>query len=158
MNVKWEKDLGGLGVITPTFTGTLITNYDIQVEEGGPVINGLGSRNFNTLGDPTPEIRVNVGLNWAKDNHNFNFFARRIGSVDDDQNPGSEVESQTRFDMRYAYNLAGFVEQLQNATFSVGVINLTDEEPPFVATNGGFESRISDPRGRLINFGLDVKF
>ena len=60
--------------------------------------------------------------------------------------------------MRYAYNLAGFVDLLENAVFSVGVINLTDEEPPFVATNGGFEGRVSDPRGRLVNFGLDVKF
>ena len=158
VNVKWVKDLGGFGVVTPTFTGTLITNYDIQVEEGGAVINGLGSRNFLTLGDPTPEIRANIGVNWAKDNHNFNFFARRIGSVDDDQNPGAEVESQTRFDLRYAYDLGGFSEFVNNAIVSVGVINLTDELPPFVATNGGFESRISDPRGRLVNIGLDVKF
>ena len=155
---SYAKEIGDLGVITPSITATLITDYDIQLEAGGPVIDGLGNRNFSNLADPTPELRANFGLNWAKDNHNLNGFARRIGSVTDDQNPGSEVDGQWRFDVRYAYNLAGFFDALENASFSVGVINLTDEEPPFVATNGGFESRISDPRGRLVNFGLDVEF
>jgi len=139
VNASWTKDL-------------------VQVGADGAVIDGLGSRNFTNIADPTPELRVNVGLNWSKDNHNFNFFSRRIGSLDDDQNPGAVLDSQTRFDLRYAYDLGGYVDQLQNAIFSVGVINLTDEEPPFAATNGGFDSRISDPRGRLVNIGLDVKF
>ena len=33
---------------------------------------------------------------------------------------------------------------------SVGATNLFDEDPPFVATNGGFDSKVHDPRGRLI--------
>ena len=158
LRASWAADVGGLGTLTPSFTGTLITNYEVQTVADGAVIDGLGSRNFTNLADPTPEIRVNVGLNWNKDNHNFDFFARRIGSLDDDQNPGSEVESQTRFDLRYAYNLGGFVDFFDNAAISVGVINLTDEEPPFVATGGGFESRISNPVGRLVNIGFDVGF
>ena len=158
LRASWAADVGALGTLTPSFDATWIINHDIQVVAGGPVINGLGSRNQSNFADPTPELRVNVGLNWAKDNHNFDFFARRIGSLDDDQNPGSEVESQTRFDLRYAYNLGGFVDFFDNAAISVGVINLTDELPPFVATNGGFESRISNPVGRLVNIGFDVGF
>lgn len=158
IKLDYTKDAGAYGVFNPSFTATLITTYDIQVDEGGATISGLGSRNFSNLADPTPQLRANFGLNWAKDGHNFNFFARRIGEIEDDQNPGSVVDSQTRFDVRYAYDIGGFSDYLENAIISVGVINLTDEEPPFVATNGGFESRISDPRGRLINLGLDVKF
>ena len=158
LNASWAIDSGSIGVFTPSIQGTLIDRYEIQVDADGPVIDGLGNRNFTNIADPTPQLRYNFGLNWSLDSHNLNFFARRIGGLIDDQNPGSDIERQTRFDLRYAYDLGGFVNQLENAVFSVGVTNLTNEEPPFVATNGGFESRISDPRGRLVNFGLDVKF
>jgi iron complex outermembrane receptor protein len=39
-----------------------------------------------------------------------------------------------------------------------GVRNITNERPPVVATNGGFDSKVHDPRGRMFYFGLDLEF
>jgi outer membrane receptor protein involved in Fe transport len=33
---------------------------------------------------------------------------------------------------------------------SFGAINLLDEDPPYVSTNGGYDSKVHDPRGRLL--------
>jgi iron complex outermembrane receptor protein len=38
------------------------------------------------------------------------------------------------------------------------VINAFDKAPPQVFTNGGFDSKVHDPRGRMIYFGVDVEF
>jgi len=41
---------------------------------------------------------------------------------------------------------------------NVGVINAFDEDPPQVFTNGGFDSKVHDPRGRLLYAGIDLEF
>jgi hypothetical protein len=31
-----------------------------------------------------------------------------------------------------------------------GAVNLTDEDPPRVRTSGGYDSKVHDPRGRML--------
>ena len=55
----------------------------------------------------------------------------------------------------------GCENMVYNATDApdlTGVTNLTDETPPQVFTNGGFESRTHDPRGRLVYVQLGAEF
>ena len=46
----------------------------------------------------------------------------------------------------------------KGAVATIGVRNATGTRAPFVATNGGFDSRVADPRGALLYFGLDLEF
>ncbi len=41
---------------------------------------------------------------------------------------------------------------------SFGAINLLDEDPPHVATNGGYDSKVADPRGRVLYAKAAFKF
>jgi len=155
--IRYTYDAGRWGTFQPSFEGTFIIDYDIIDPSTGEV-DGAGSRNFTNIGSPTPELRWNAGLNYQNGPFFYNFFARHIDSLDDDQNPGSTVDSQTRFDMQWGVDIGSFTDLTDSAVFTIGVTNLTDEEPPFVLTNGGFESRVHDPRGRLVRFGLDIEF
>jgi outer membrane receptor protein involved in Fe transport len=148
------------GTFQPFFEGTWVFGYDF-VTGAGTEVDGLGERNFALLGigsRPTPEVRFNTGLSFVNDTHEARVFVRYIDGINDNQNPGSTIDSQTTVDVQYALNLGQIFEGLGDTSLRVGAINLFDEEPPFVATNGGFESRLHDPRGRVVYFELGLNF
>lgn len=68
-----------------------------------------------------------------------------------------EIDSFVTVDMQYTYNLEpiGF---LQGASFSVGATNVFDNLPPFINSDGGFETRTHDPRGRQFYVRLRANF
>ena len=45
-----------------------------------------------------------------------------------------------------------------NHLITIGGMNLTDEEPPKVFTNSGYDSRVHDPRGRQLHVRLALIF
>ena len=155
-NAQWNIETN-IGDITPTFTGTYILNYDIVDPQAGAV-DGEGVRNFTNFGSPTPELRFNAGLAWTNGAHSANLFVRHIGNYLDDQNGLSQIDSDTRLDVQYSLAINEYMNRDKAATVTVGVRNLTDQTAPQVFTNGGFDSRVHDPRGRLLYFGVDLEF
>ena len=146
-----------IGSFRPSFDGTYIINYDIDDPQAG-LVEAAGVRNFNNFGSPTPEFRFNAGLSWTLDAHSANVFVRHIGSYQDDQNGLIDVDSDTRVDLQYALNVGELLQTGNVAQFTAGIRNVFDVTAPQVFTNGGFDSRVHDPRGRLVYFGVDVGF
>lgn len=146
-----------LGNFTPTFTGTYILNYDIVDPQAG-IVDGEGSRNFGNFGSPTPQLRFNAGLAWKNGPHSANIFVRHIGGYLDDQNGLAQIDSDTRLDIQYSVAINEFLNKDKNISATLGVRNATGTRAPFVQTNGGFDSRVADPRGALLYFGLDLEF
>ena len=146
----------GAGVLTPTFQGTYVLNYDLVDPQAGAV-DGEGVRNFTNFGSPTPQLRFNAGLQWQSGAHSANLFVRHIGNYLDDQNGLSTIPSDTRLDIQYSLAINEYMNRDKAAAVTIGVRNLTDETAPQVFTNGGFDSRVHDPRGRLLYFGVDLE-
>lgn len=159
-SARWAIDAGAIGVFTPTFEGTYILTYDLQATASGPVIDGAGNRNFTNFGESTPEFRFNAGLAWQNGAHSANIFVRRIGSYFDDQptGPDARIDSDTRVDVQYSLAINEYMGREQLAQITIGARNITGTTAPFVATNGGFDSRVHDPRGRLLYFGVNLEF
>lgn len=155
-SARYTTEIGGIQV-TPSIVGTYVITYDLLDPLAGAV-EGAGNRNFTNFGSPTPEWRFNAGLELSKGPHSFNAFGRFIGSYDDDQNGGTEIENDFRLDLQYNVLLNEILGYDNLTRFTVGVRNVTDNTAPFVATNGGFDSRVHDPRGRLVTVGLDFAF
>ncbi|RMF15531.1 MAG: TonB-dependent receptor, partial [Alphaproteobacteria bacterium] len=147
----------GLGTFTPSFIATYVDSYTIVDPQAG-VVKGVGNRNFTNFGSPTPRWRFNAGLNWATGRHSANVFVRYIDSIKDDQNPGAKVGTFTTVDAQYNISLGDLFSVTQDVVLTVGSINLFDKEPPHVATNGGYESRLHDPRGRMVYVRLKLGF
>ena len=156
-SARWALDTQ-FGTFTPSFVGTYILDYDLQQSEDGAVIDGAGNRNFTNFGSPTPELRFNAGLEYSYGAHDINVFGRYIDSYNDDQNGGANIDDDFRVDVQYGVSLNEFIDRDKVARFTVGVRNVFGVTAPTVATNGGFDSRVADPRGAILTVGLDIEF
>ncbi len=153
------------GVFQPIVEGTYILGYDLEDPQAGNV-DGAGLRNFQNFGNPTPELRANAGIAWVNGAHSANIFARYISGYDDDQNcsdgaPSTggvcptgtgffDIDSQLTFDLQYSFDTVVAFDWETGPLLTLGVINATAEKPPQVFTNGGYDARVHDPRGRLV--------
>jgi hypothetical protein len=151
-SIAYAPELGDAGTLRLGLEGTLITSYDIDDPQAGSV-DGLGRRNFANFATSTPEMRANVFANWSRGNHAVNAYVRYIDSYIDDevdlgQGPAfyTTIDDYVTVDVQYAVRLPSE----RAPTLSFGAINLLDEDPPYVATNGGYDSKVHDPRGRLL--------
>ncbi len=141
---------GGAGVFSPFLDLTQVFNYDIQDPQAG-FVEGAGNRNFTNFGSPTPETRFTAGINYTGEKLSARLAYRGIDSFNDDQND-REIDSFNTVDAQVNY---AFRDGL---SATLGVTNLSNEDPPQVFTNGGFEARTHDPRGRVLYVQLGMEF
>lgn len=147
----------GEGVLTPSFDATWVAEYNIADPFAGD-ISGAGNRNFTNFGSPTPELRFNASLTYSDEMQSFRVFGRYIDGLTDDQNDGIAISEQFTVDAQYNVSLGFLAESLEDSSLTIGVINAFDSAPPQVFTNGGFESRTHDPRGRVAYIELSTRF
>lgn len=159
-NLRYSYDMD-IGTLMPFFEGTHVMDYDINDPQAGEV-DGAGNRNFSNFGSPTPAWRFNAGLAFGNETHDARFYVRHISGMDDDQVIGGvengDIDSMTTVDAQYTLNLGGVIDGADGSSIQLGVINAFDKRPPQVATNGGFESRTHDPRGRMVYARLQARF
>jgi len=129
------------------FNATHISKYDLVDPQAGPV-SGAGVRNFNNFGTSTPQWRFVGSANWRVNQHDIYVFVRFIDSYLDDQN-NLPISSHTTVDLQYNFYIGDQGDE-RAWRFSVGVINLFNNFPPTVLTNQGFDTKVHDPRGRMI--------
>ncbi|WP_395342829.1 TonB-dependent receptor plug domain-containing protein [Ningiella sp. W23] len=162
------------GTFVPNLTATYITTYDLVDPQAGE-IDGAGRRNFGNIGVSSPELRANFGLGWQNGAYSANLFARYVSAYDDDQNcadnggtgvPAAgcgsaglqEIDSHATYDAQVNVDLGTILDTQTSYVLTLGGINLTDEEPPQVFTNSGFDSKVHDPRGRQLYVRVAVEF
>jgi iron complex outermembrane receptor protein len=159
LDVTAEYTIDGVmgGELTLNSNLTYIMTYDIDSGDGSAIFDGANNRNssFGQLGS-VPDTRFNVGFDWRSGEQSASFYIRHIGGYDD-RTQGNEydaIDSQTVLDAQYSYDFDKlFGQGVTNLT--VGVNNLTDEEPPAVDRSSAdgrraFDSLVHDPRGRII--------
>lgn len=164
---KMDTDVG---TFTPSISATYILAYDLVDPQAGK-IDGAGLRNFNSIGVSTPELRVNFGLSWKNDNHSANLFVRYIDEYSDDQNCAdgttfsaactagfNGIDSHVTIDAQYNIDLGAILETDNKYVLTFGGMNITDEDPPQVFTNSGFDSKVHDPRGRQLYARFAMEF
>ncbi|MFT6284648.1 MAG: hypothetical protein ACJAXM_001120, partial [Arenicella sp.] len=154
----------------PSISATYILAYDLVDPQAGP-IDGAGSRNNSNIGVSTPELRANLGLNWKHEAYSANIFARYVDSYSDDQNCADgnlfsaactegfkDVDSHLTWDAQVNIDLGRLFETDGAYVLSLGGVNLTDQDPPQLFTNAGFDSKVHDPRGRQVYARLAIEF
>lgn len=170
-----------LGRFRLGWKGTYVNRYKLPVGPGGRLIDRGDFRNAQNFAAPVPDLRFNASLGFERGGHGFQAFLRYIDDFRDDQNCGdprsrdtlespdpvtlacpggldfAKIESQTTLDVQYTYRFRDF-GPADETVLTLGSINLFDSAPPFVATDGAFESRTHDPRGRMIYLRLATRF
>jgi iron complex outermembrane receptor protein len=158
---SYKIETDAAGSFTPNVSATYITKYDLDDPQAGQ-IDGAGRRNFSNIGVSSPELRANFGLGWQMEAYSANLFVRYVSSYDDDQNctDGTclEIDSHVTYDAQFNVNLSSLLDTETEYVLTVGGVNLTDENPPQVFTNSGFDSKVHDPRGRQLYARIAIEF
>ena len=110
-----------------------------------------------------PELKVNVSLDWSYENFSQNLSVKYIKDVKeieagwwtDAAGFQRTVKAFTTVDWQGNYNLEEY-----NTSFTVGVLNVFDEQPPFAysAFNGNTDGTTYDVIGRQMYVTASVRF
>ena len=145
-----------LGALSPSFDATYVMTYDLENSQGIS-IDGAGQRNGTNFGDPSPELRANLGLNWSTEQHSASAYLRHVSGYDDEQK-NLDIDNYTTLDLQYSYNFGDILKAESEMSLTIGVINATNENPPFVAIAGNYDPRTGDPRGRRAYVKIGTTF
>jgi iron complex outermembrane receptor protein len=133
-NADYSMDVGN-GSLVLDLGLTYLLNFDVDVDgDGTQEFDGAGSRNQSNSFDTLPEIRGNAAATWFTGNHTARLGLNYIDSYKNDQGNNREVDSWTTLNAMYSYTFAGLLGD-GDTTLSVGVNNLTDEDPPGLVRN-----------------------
>ena len=158
LSIAHEFDLGSGALLRVGADATIVTSYDLVDPQAGPR-DGLGWRNFANFATSMPEVRATVFAGWSTDRQGFDLFLRHIDGYRDDERPtiGSvpvPIGSFTTLDAQYRYQFRGD----RGPALALGAVNLLDEDPPYVRTNGGYDAKVHDPRGRVLYARASINF
>jgi len=159
LRYAWEW---GAHALRATMQSSYTIDYDLT-DPFGVKIDGVGSSNSqNTVGHSLPEYKINWGLFWNWNRMSANLFVRYIDGYDDDRIQSAtrgafiglhpKIDDHTTADVQFNYELPAFAFQQEGSVVTLGIKNVTDEDPPFMNIDGAFDPFVHDPRGRLFYF------
>jgi iron complex outermembrane receptor protein len=120
---------------------------------------------------PLPRLRLNVPIGWSNEHHSVAVIGHFVSAYRDDTvtNPPAaeidesdpqyelaKVDAMFTLDASYGYTMKDVIGA--STEIRVGVINLLDQDPPFVDILGGFDVYTADPRGRTFYARLTQEF
>lgn len=150
-----ESDLGEISI---KFNATHMLKYEIPIN--GKTTDVVGLFNHDNFARSLPETKANTAFRWARGNHKASLTARYISSYKTTKaNPiagySQGIDSQMTWDMQYSLE---FAISEATARVTLGMLNMTDEEPPRVwdAPNFSYDPRQHDARGRMAYLSLKV--
>jgi outer membrane receptor protein involved in Fe transport len=152
--------LSGNGTLRVGSEATYILSYDLDDPQAGHV-DGAGKRNFANFGTSTPRWRANAFVNWHHQRHAVNAYLRYIDSYANDEVPfgaGAEAYQPIGSDLTLDAQYSITIGRKYSPIVSFGALNLLDQDQPHVATNGGYDSKVADPRGRVLYAKAAFKF
>jgi iron complex outermembrane receptor protein len=161
------------GVIAFAIKGTSINKFltpnnkinVVEEEHHNKMINRVGKYNYDANTHSLPKKRVNIFINWDYLNYSIGLNARHIDGYKNSRPISglgleygykSRVESFLVFDL-YSSKLISTKNGALNMKFSI--TNIFDESAPrlYDAPDFSFDTRVHDPRGRIIGLSLEYR-
>lgn len=129
--------------LTPSIRFNWVGEYSVEDHVRQVRRDAAGQRNTNLPGvHALPRWRAQMQLDWQSGRHQGRVQLNHVDSYRDDGPHPAVIASHTTVDAHYRWPRDGWV-------LGVGVLNLTDRDPPSVQDFLGYDSRTHDPRGRL---------
>jgi iron complex outermembrane receptor protein len=164
-------DLFG-GTLTVGSQGTYTLNYDSDdfldingalMAEGGDFNGQLNDGNAPFT--PKPEFKNDVFLKYNRGIHNGTIVGRYTTGYEDlvpPRNPavppktlGTPINGLDKIDNHFVLDMHYTVRLFDESTMiAFSILNLTDEDPPFAATDLNYDPFTADPRGRIYKLAL----
>ncbi|MBL4582372.1 MAG: TonB-dependent receptor, partial [Gammaproteobacteria bacterium] len=171
LGYDWENDWGRWRA---SMDYTHVNQYKLigvpGLEEGlldTGKFDAAGTTGDGLLVRSLPDNKGNLTLTWQRDRHGVTITNRHIGSYQDlaynnvvqNANPlvrslaSTKIDSYDTWDMQYRYSHDWGNAKLGTTNFTVGVLDMFDEEVPHRETTGGslrYDANVFDPRGRRL--------
>ena len=159
LGVKYVFPPTGLGEFSIKMDLTHMLSYEIPI--GGKTTDVVGLFNHDTFARSLPETKSNTTFRWENGQHRASIAGRFISSYKTTRGGApagysQNIDSHLTWDLQYNYEVS---MEAVDTRITIGVLNVTDEEPPQVwdAANFSYDSRQHDARGRLAYIGLKFR-
>ncbi|MEZ6011681.1 MAG: TonB-dependent receptor [Hyphomonas sp.] len=162
---NWDT---GSGEFSVGADATYVIEYKVDpyFVEGLPIGGGdyVGQFNRTNFTRSMPQWKANLFANYALGDHNFRVVMRHIDSYEDergkvllsgafDATQKSEIDSQTTFDLFYNWS-----PEAWDLDIGLGVVNVTDEDPPLAAFDTSYDPYTHNPFGRTWKISVTKRF
>lgn len=159
VSASYTYDTGSWGELRGGVTGTYINEYSIKSLPTSPSFNYADSFSGTSV---YPRFRTYTQLGWRFKGFDAGLNWTYIPEVDEvATTPERQMEAYNLFDMFVGYSFSSSSNKwLQGLSAIVGVNNVTDETPPYSASEGNQNHDINtyDPIGRSVYVSLRYKF
>ncbi len=149
-----ELSFGLQGTYTIDYTSDDFKDIGgVTLAKGGDFV---GKMNIGTPFTSLPDLKGNVWAKYVHGPHRFTYMIRYVSDYEDDipSTPAlQDIDSMTYQDIYYNVTLFN-----DSTLLSLGVMNLTDEDPPATSTNLNYDPYTADPFGRMIKVGIQYTF
>ena len=134
-------------------------------EDSEIMINRVGKFNYDTNTHSIPKNRINAFLNWKYQEYDINFNSRYIDGYSNERpinSLGTAYGYDNSVDSFLTNDLS--IKKLVRTNkgeidIKLSVINVFDEEAPrlYDAPDFSFDTRVHDPRGRIIGISFEYR-
>lgn len=135
VNADYNFELGN-GNLNVNLNATYVLSFEVDETGNGEFEERAGSRNFLNGFSTMPELRANLGFNYAFGDNNVNVFGRYIDGYVNDQSNDAPVASYTTWDAQYSRAFSGLIGDGETV-FTLGVNNIADKNPPVLTRFDG---------------------
>jgi len=172
LQARYEFSIDNWGDFSIGADATHYRTY-MLTEFNGSTREMAGFNNGDTgKAPPLPKTKVNYTLSWMREAHSARLTVRYNDDVDFGllapvtlANPPATagglrkmtVKGGYRANLNYGYNMDSLFGFGQSANISLAVRNIFDWEPTRLPIQGGLETRLYDPYGRVFTLSLDVE-
>ncbi len=162
-------ELNNYSPINLRLKGTIFDEFlTPQITANGlsKMVNRVGKFNYDSHTHSLPKKRLNAFMDWEHNDYLFSLITRYVDGYTNERpitglgaslGYENKVESFLVFDIsaRKSIDL-----DEGNINFGVAIINALDESAPrlYDAPDFSFDTRVHDPRGRLVNLNLEYNF
>ena len=173
VDVSYETfiNLERKGRVMFAIKGTSINKFltpeikDGDGEEHIQMVNRVGKFNYDADTHSLPKKRINAFINWNFRDYGFNLNARHVDGYSNERpinDLGLTYGYKNKVDSFLVFDFsASKLIKLNNGEMDLkfSIINIFDESAPrlYDAPDFSFDSRVHDPRGRIIGLNLEYR-
>ena len=137
---------------------TYIGNYFISNMTGDELIDVSGSRNFRNFARSLPKWRSFINLSLSNSFYGGALNVRSISGYKDDQN-NERINNQIIYDGQIYFDVSKLFNSIgKNYKLTFGVQNILNTLPPDLKTTVGYDSKVHNPRGRVVFMAIESNF
>ena len=155
-----------IGELSYSIKATKLSKFLTPENQGGDnfsMVNRVGNFNFDANTHSLPKLRLNSFFSWTINDLRIGINSRYVdGYSNDRQIPASAVSlGYTNYVKSFLVHDFSITKSLQlsfgEIKLGMGIINAFDKKAPLLydAPDFSFDTRVHDPRGRLINLTLE---